>query len=177
MWLRYARPNNLNTFKSKDGPMSATVAAPARTASPTRKRVPGAGTWFLLAACFLVWPAVFATAVVATLLAAVVVLDADPGGPLGWPIAWIAAGIAYSTVVGLPLAIFALRQHWYLRMVPALIAAVPVVWMIGLVGVWALPGAAAIALSIALEATGARDRVTIRVWTRLTASARRRPLG
>lgn len=146
---------------------------PGRTAAPPRNPAPGAGTWFLLAACFLVWPAVFATVVIATLLAAVIVLDGDPGGPLGWPIAWIVSAIAYSLTVGLPLAIFALRRRWYLRLIPALIIVVPIVWVITLVGVWALPGAAAIALSIALEATGARDRATMRLWAWLTASRRR----
>ncbi|MDN3242497.1 hypothetical protein [Glycomyces tritici] len=144
-----------------------------RAADPPRNLAPGASTWFLLAACFLAWPAVFATVVIGTLLAAVIVLDGDPGGPLGWPIAWIASAIAYSLTVGVPLALCALQRRWYVRLIPALVIVVPIVWMITLVGVWALPGAAAIALSIALEATGARDRATMRLWAWLTGSRRR----
>ncbi|GAA2135547.1 hypothetical protein [Glycomyces algeriensis] len=146
---------------------------PGRTAAPPRNLARGASTWFLLAACFLFWPTVFAAVITATFLAAVIVLDAGVGSPIGWLLVGVASAIAYSVTVGLPLALCALQQRWYLRLIPVLIIAVPIVWMITLVGVWALPGAGAIALSIALEATGARDRATLRLWAWLTASRRR----
>lgn len=153
--------------------MHTGIEPPRYAPAPARSLAPGPSTWFLLAACFLLWPIVFATVIAATLFMAVGILDQGIGSPIGWLISWFGSGMAYSLVVGAPLAVFALQRRWYLRLIPALILVVPVGWVISMLGVWALPGAAVIALSIALEATGVRDRATLRVWTRMTASRRR----
>jgi hypothetical protein len=109
------------------------------------------------------WPAVFAAVVVATFIG-VAVYYGDPGGPL-WPIlVGIGSAIAYALAVGLPLAICAHRQRWYLRLIPAVLIAVPVGWIIGQVGLWAIPGAVTIALSILVETTRLRSKLL--AWTR-----------
>lgn len=149
-------------------------AAPVRPQAPAaRRRGPSPATWFLLGWSLLVWPAVFASVVVATLLAAVLYLNADPGGPLGWPLAWVGSGILYSLFVGLPLSLTACRRRWYIRVVPAVIAVVPVVWTTALIGVWAVPGAATVALSILFESTGWRHKWMMRAWHGLASLWRR----
>ncbi|WP_156925987.1 hypothetical protein [Glycomyces arizonensis] len=126
----------------------------------------------LLAACLLVWPAVFATVVLATFLGVAIYFN-DPGGPLFWPLAWIGSALAYALVVGLPLSLCARRRRWYLRLIPAVLAAVPVVWISSLAGVWSIPAAATVAVSILVETTGWRHKWTMRVWRLLTALWRR----
>jgi hypothetical protein len=135
------------------------------------RRGPGAATWLLLAACLLVWPAAFATVVVATFLGIAIHFDA-PAGPLFWPLAWVVSATAYALVVGVPLSLCALRRRWYVRLIPAAIAAVPVLWIGGLGAVWWIP-AAVVAVSVLVETTGWRHRWTMRAWRRLTALWRR----
>ncbi|MFC3493281.1 hypothetical protein [Glycomyces rhizosphaerae] len=117
--------------------------------------------WLHLAACLVVWPAVYATVVIATFVGIVIVYN-DHGGPLFWPLAWIASATAYGLVVGIPLAICGRRRRWYLRLIPVVIAAVPFVWLgiLGALGtipvtteivLWAIPSTATVALSILIQ--------------------------
>ncbi|WP_205325984.1 hypothetical protein [Glycomyces sp. YM15] len=117
--------------------------------------------WFHLLACLLVWPAVFATIVIAEFVAVVIVYDTW-AGPLFWPIAWILSAIVYGLFVGVPLAICGRRQRPYLRLIPAVTAAAPFVCFGILVGIgsipvtatgllWLIPAMATIALSILVQ--------------------------
>jgi hypothetical protein len=115
-------------------------------------RGPSLVTWRLIAMCLLVWPAVFATAVIGTFLVAAILYN-DPGGPLFWPLGWILSGVAYSLVVGIPLAICAHRRHWAVRLIPAVAPAVGLISLSILLGAWVVPAAAAVALSIIVETT------------------------
>ena len=128
-----------------------------------RRRGPRPATWFLLAWCLVVWPAVFASVVVATFIGVAIYYN-DFGGPL-WPfLVWIGSAILYALAVGIPLSICAHRRRWYLRLIPAVLIAVPVVWIISQVGVWAIPGTVTIAASILVE--------TFRLRLKLLARAR-----
>ena len=117
--------------------------------------------WLHLAACLVVWPAVFGTVVIATFVGVVVVYN-DPGGPLFWPLAWIVSAIAYSLVVGIPLAICGRRRRWYLRLIPVVTATAPFVGLGILIGIgtipatvtgllWLIPALATVALSILIQ--------------------------
>lgn len=124
-WLRLGRagtPRSLAFTLSMSeagsetmNPVVSTPPEPAwptggvRSGSPTpRNRSRGARLllWLHLAACLVVWPAVYATVVIATFVGIVIAYN-DHGGPLFWPLAWIASATAYGLVVGIPLAICA----------------------------------------------------------------------
>jgi hypothetical protein len=138
-------------------------AVPGATPAPTPYR-PSSGRkwwarpnlWFRLGRCLMVWPAGFAATVIATAFAAVVTLDLPLGGPLGWPLLFIMAGVAYSAAVGVPLFLLAGLRRWYLRLVPLAIIAAPLTWAFSEIGIWAAPGATVIAGSILFEAFAIR---------------------
>lgn len=146
-------------------------AATPFTTTAVRRTRPALETWLLLAACLVVWPAVFASVVVATFAGVAIYADA-PAGPLFWPLAWIVSAAVYSLAVGLPLVLCARLRRWYMRLIPAVIVAAPVGWIIGQAGVWSLPAVVTIAISIVVEATGLRQKLMVRVWERLTTLLR-----
>ena len=122
-------------------------------------------TWFLLLWCFVLWPAVFATVVIVTLFSAGEYYD-QPGGLL-WPVLfWPLTGVLFSLTVGLPLALCAHRRRWYVRLIPTVIVAFPVFWVVFIsgAGLWAIPGAATIALAIMTETF--RLRLELLNWVR-----------
>ncbi|MEV3938349.1 hypothetical protein AB0K52_20525 [Glycomyces sp. NPDC049804] len=128
---------------------------------PISSRGPQWVLWFHLIACLVVWPVVFGTVFIATFVAIAIVAN-DPGGPLFWPLAWGVSAIAYGLVVGIPLTIFGRSRRWYLRLVPAVIAAAPFIWLgilaaqgtmpvTGAGVLWSLPSIATIAVSVLVQ--------------------------
>ncbi|HLU30043.1 MAG TPA: hypothetical protein VKZ65_16550 [Glycomyces sp.] len=123
------------------------------------------------ALCLLFWPSVFGMSVVATFLGALVHFGTW-AGPLFWPIAYVGSALLYALLLGLPLLLCGRRRHWGLRVIPWAIAAVPVCWATSAVGLWALPGALVIALSIMVETTDGHHRWIAAAADRLLAALR-----
>lgn len=122
--------------------------------------------------CLVGWPAIFGMAVIASFVGVAIHFN-DPGGPLFWPCSYIGSAIMYALIVGLPLSLCAKRRRWYIRVIPVVIAAVPVGWAVSMAGAWAVPGALIIALSIAVETTGRHHRWTACAARWLTTPWRR----
>lgn len=101
--------------------------------------------------------AIFATVVIDTFLVAAIHYN-DPGGPLFWPLGWFGSALMYLVAVGGPLALSSISRRWYVRFIPALIVAVPVVWLIAVLRGWAAPAMATVAVSVLFEATGWRQQ-------------------
>jgi hypothetical protein len=136
-----------------------TSYAPLRPTAERRKA--RLALWLHLLACLVVWPAIYGTAVIVTFVGVVIAYNTS-GGPLFWPIAWFVSAIAYSAIVGIPLAICGRNRRWYIRLIPAVTAAIPVVSLsiLGVLGtipvtlnvvLWVIPSTAIVALSILLQ--------------------------
>ncbi|GAB4000642.1 hypothetical protein GCM10029992_33210 [Glycomyces albus] len=103
------------------------------------------------------WPVVFASAVIGTFFVAAIIYD-DFGGPLFWPLGWVGSAVVYLAAVGGPLVLCAISRRWYVRLIPAVLVAVPVVWFIVVLGGWSVPAMLTVAISILLESTGWRQQ-------------------
>jgi hypothetical protein len=109
--------------------------------------------WTRTSRCLLMWPLVFSAVVMATSVGVAAAFD-DAGGPLFWYCGCPAFALLYVFALGLPLALCGGRRWWFVRLIPVTIGAVVCAWSLQLVGSWAVPAVAIIALSIAAETAG-----------------------